>query len=138
MDRTIPRSAQEPRLTAFISQDPKMIDAYNNKQDLYAVIAQSAFDNDYGQNLEFYPDGYEVEVDGKKTYSGNNAQKTYTTDDDDSIILPKHYLVDSPEGEKQVLSLAVGDKINSNIGLIKIVNVEAINQKEIKLSFTNC
>ena len=53
-------SAQEPRLTAFVSQDQTMIDAYMKGQDLYAVIAQSAFDNNYEDNLEFYPEGSEI------------------------------------------------------------------------------
>lgn len=68
-------SAQEPRLTAFISQDPKMIEAYLKKQDLYAVIAQSAFDNEYKDNLEFWPAGTELEIDGKKVVAGNKTHK---------------------------------------------------------------
>ena len=56
----------EPRLTAFVSQDQTMIDAYMKGQDLYAVIAQSAFDNNYEDNLEFYPEGTEIEENGKK------------------------------------------------------------------------
>lgn len=63
-------SAQEPRLTAFVSQDQTMIDAYMKGQDLYAVIAQSAFDNNYEDNLEFYPEGTEIEENGKKIICG--------------------------------------------------------------------
>jgi DNA polymerase I-like protein with 3'-5' exonuclease and polymerase domains len=63
-------SAQEPRLTAFVSQDQTMIDAYMKGQDLYAVIAQSAFDNKYEDNLEFYPEGTEIEENGKKIICG--------------------------------------------------------------------
>lgn len=46
-------SAQEPRMLATFSQDKKMIEAYSQGKDLYAVIAQSAFHNEYRENLEF-------------------------------------------------------------------------------------
>lgn len=66
-------SAQEPRLTAFMSQDPKMIQAYLEGKDLYAVIAQSMFNNEYWENLEFYPEGTEIELDGKKIICGKKT-----------------------------------------------------------------
>ena len=66
-------SAQEPRLTAFVSQDQKMIDAYRNGQDLYAVIAQSAFHNNYEDNLEFYPEGTVIEENGKQVVCGKKT-----------------------------------------------------------------
>ena len=66
-------SAQEPRLTAFMSQDPKMIQAYLDGKDLYAVIAQSMFNNEYWENLEFYPEGTEIELDGKKIVCGKKT-----------------------------------------------------------------
>lgn len=56
-----------------MSQDDNMINAYLNNQDLYAVIAQSAFDNNYEDNLEFYPAGTEIEVDGQKVVCGNKT-----------------------------------------------------------------
>ena len=44
-----------------------MIDAYMKGQDLYAVIAQSAFDNNYEDNLEFYPEFTELnEIGGRQ------------------------------------------------------------------------
>ena len=66
-------SAQEPRLTAFMSQDPAMMKAYEEGRDLYAVIAQSAFNNNYEDNLEFYPEGTEIELDGKKIICGHKT-----------------------------------------------------------------
>ena len=66
-------SAQEPRLTAFISQDPHMVEAYKAGKDLYAVIAQSAFNNKYEDNLEFYPEGTELEIDGQKIIAGKKT-----------------------------------------------------------------
>ena len=40
-------SAQEPRLTAFMSGDTNMLQAYKEGKDLYCVIAQSVFNNEY-------------------------------------------------------------------------------------------
>lgn len=68
-------SAQEPRLTAHMSQDPAMIQAYAEGKDLYCVIAQAMYDNAYEENLEFYPAGTEIEIDGHKVVCGN---KTHT------------------------------------------------------------
>lgn len=56
-----------------MSQDPKMIQAYLDGKDLYAVIAQSMFNNEYWENLEFYPEGTEIELDGKKIVCGKKT-----------------------------------------------------------------
>ena len=66
-------SAQEPRLTAFMSQSPQMMQAYFEGKDLYAVIAQSMFNNEYWENLEFYPEGTEIELDDKKIICGKKT-----------------------------------------------------------------
>jgi len=66
-------SAQEPRLTAFMSQDAGMMQAYKEGKDLYAVIAQSMYNNEYWENLEFYPEGMEIELDGKKIICGKKT-----------------------------------------------------------------
>ena len=66
-------SAQEPRLSAYISQDKNMKNAYLEGKDLYAVIAQSMYDNNYEDNLEFYPEGTEIEIDGQKVICGNKT-----------------------------------------------------------------
>lgn len=50
-------SAQEPRLTAHMSKDPKMIKAYNDGKDLYAEMASLAFGVPYEECREFRPDG---------------------------------------------------------------------------------
>lgn len=63
-------SAQEPRLTAYYSQDENMLNAYKEGKDLYAVIASAAFDNRYEDNLEFYPEGTEIEFEGQKVICG--------------------------------------------------------------------
>ena len=60
-------SAQEPRLTCHLSGEDKMLNAYLEGKDLYAVISAGALKNNYEDNLEFYPEGTEIEIDGKKT-----------------------------------------------------------------------
>lgn len=66
-------SAQEPRLTAHMSGDENMKKAYAEGKDLYCVIAASVFNNNYEDNLEFYPAGTEIELDGKKIICGNKT-----------------------------------------------------------------
>jgi DNA polymerase I-like protein with 3'-5' exonuclease and polymerase domains len=66
-------SAQEPRLTAFMSGDENMQRVYAEGKDLYCVIAASIFNNKYEENLEFYPEGTEIELDGKKIICGNKT-----------------------------------------------------------------
>ena len=70
-------SAQEPRLTAFYSQDENMLNAYKEGKDLYAVIASAAFDNKYEDNLECYPEGTEIEFEGQRVICG---YKTHTNE----------------------------------------------------------
>lgn len=50
-------SAQEPRLTAHMSQDKKMIEAYIAGKDLYAEVASIAFGVPYEECLEKDPEG---------------------------------------------------------------------------------
>lgn len=50
-------SQQEPRLLANYSEDEKMIGAYKDGKDLYALIASEVYHNNYEDNKEFYPDG---------------------------------------------------------------------------------
>ena len=50
-------SAQEPRLTAHMSQDPKMIQAYMDGKDLYAEMASLAFGVPYDECRPNRPDG---------------------------------------------------------------------------------
>ena len=63
---TFRKSAQEPRLTAFMSQDENMLKAYQEKKDLYAVIASLSFNKPYEECLEFHPITGEKQVEGKE------------------------------------------------------------------------
>lgn len=59
------KQQQEPKLTAFVSQDPKMIEAFQQGRDIYATIAGLAFGLPYEKCLEFHPESGEYQPDGK-------------------------------------------------------------------------
>ena len=50
-------SQQEPRLLTHMCKDPKLIETYNNKKDLYATIASMVFKKDYWECMERWEDG---------------------------------------------------------------------------------
>lgn len=58
-------SGQEPKLTACISGDERMLYEYNNGIDPYVTLATIAFDLPYEDCCEFYPDGT-TNKEGKK------------------------------------------------------------------------
>ena len=62
-------SAQEPRITAFVSQDPNMIKSFQEGKDIYASIASLAFHVPYENCLEFNPITGENQPEGKKRRS---------------------------------------------------------------------
>ena len=68
-------SAQEPRLTAFYSQDEQMIQAYLDNKDLYAVIASASFNYPYEECLEFYPAGTKIIYEGEEVICGNKTHQ---------------------------------------------------------------
>lgn len=63
------RKAQEPRITAFVSQDPNMIKSFQEGKDIYASIASMAFGVPYENCLEFHPVTGENQPEGKKRRS---------------------------------------------------------------------
>ena len=65
----------EPRLTAFMSQDPAMIKAYAEGKDLYSVIASMSFNRKYEDCLEFYPEGTEIEFEGQRVVCGHKTHQ---------------------------------------------------------------
>lgn len=48
-------SQQEPKMTAFVSQDPHMVEAFKEGKDIYATIASLAFNYPYEECMEFNP-----------------------------------------------------------------------------------
>lgn len=116
-----------------------MIDAYMKGQDLYAVIAQSAFDNEYWENLEFYPEFTEITDGGKTVVAGTEKESTVSTNGTNFIEVPWCYLVQTANGEKQISQLQLSDKIISDIGELSILNISDQYIKNgikfIKISF---
>ena len=66
-------SAQEPRITTFLSGDPAMRQAYLEGKDLYCVIAANIYNNKYEDNLEHYQEGTILELDGKQVVCGHKT-----------------------------------------------------------------
>lgn len=58
-------SQQEPKLTAYVSQDEKMMKSFMEGKDIYATIASLAFNLPYEKCLEFHPETGEYQPDGK-------------------------------------------------------------------------
>lgn len=58
-------SQQEPKLTAFVSKDKGMIQAFKDGKDIYATIASLSFNLPYEKCLEFHPETGEYQPDGK-------------------------------------------------------------------------
>lgn len=69
------KSAQEPRLTAYYSQDENMLQAYREGKDLYSVIASISFGVPYEDCLEFYPEGTKIVIDGKEIVCGKKTHQ---------------------------------------------------------------
>lgn len=62
-------SQQEPKITAYVSQEPKMVNTFKEGRDIYATIASIAYDVPYEQCLEFHPQTHEYQPDGKSRRS---------------------------------------------------------------------
>ena len=78
-------SAQEPRLTAHMSRDEKMVQAYKDGKDVYSEIAAIAFNKTYEECLEFV-----LDENGNKTDVTNVEGKGRRTSAK-SIVLGINY-----------------------------------------------
>jgi len=58
-------SQQEPKLSAYVSQDPKLIDAFTHGRDAYATLVSTALNVPYEECLEFNPVTGELQPEGK-------------------------------------------------------------------------
>ena len=103
-----------------------MYKAYNEGKDLYAMIAMSAFDNNYEDNLEFYREFCEVDLDGKKVIAGSGKEFEIETDDTNSIIIPNCYLLLTNRGELPANEISLQDKIKSDDGYLEILDIAAV------------
>ena len=67
-------SQQEPKILAYASQDPNMINAFQHNRDIYSTIAALSFNKTYEECSEFYFD-----ENGKKTDQVNREGKERRT-----------------------------------------------------------
>ena len=58
-------SQQEPKLSAFISKDHRLVDAFMHNRDAYATLASIALGVPYEECLEFHPVTGELQPEGK-------------------------------------------------------------------------
>lgn len=108
-----------------------MYEAYNNSRDLYAIIAQSAFHNEYWDNLEFYKEFTELEVDGKTIIAGSGKEYSLQSDNQNSITIPWCYLVQTDRGEIAAEEIRPTDKLITETGQIAIDQIEPAEDTDV-------
>ena len=108
-----------------MSDDPAMRQAYLEDKDLYCVIAAKIYNNEYWENLENFPEGYVLELDGKKTVAGND--KSYKKQVTDKLEIPYYYLVPTVNGSVQASNIKAGDKIVATEGIFEVADIETEN-----------
>ena len=99
-----------------------MRQAYLEGKDLYCVIAANIYNNKYEDNLEHYPEGTVLELDGKQTVAGSD--KAYKKQVTDKLEVPYFYLVPTVNGNVQALNIKAGDKIVAAEGTFEVATVE--------------
>ena len=123
-----------------------MVQAYNEGKDLYAVIAQAMFNNEYWENLEFYKEFMEVDVGGTKVVAGSDKTVTYSMDSENSITVPWCYLLDTSRGQVSAEALIIGDSVKTESnGFLEILSIQPVEPtvvdgnivKNIKIIFKN-
>lgn len=105
-----------------------MYEAYNEKKDLYAMIAQSAFNNRYEDNLEYFVPGQEVEVDGKMVTAGSGEEYKVQIGETGVVSAKNWELLSTKRGEVAASSLKIGDVVVADGGEeFAVENVESAN-----------
>lgn len=100
----------------------KMKEAYMADKDLYAMIAQSAFNNKYQDNLEFYPEFEKVVVDGHEIVCGSGESRKVELINN-ALIIPACYLVPTQRGVVAATDLTIADQIESDEGYLIISSI---------------
>lgn len=106
-----------------------MRQAYLEGKDLYCVIAANIYNNNYEDNLEHYPEGTVIELDGKKTVAGSD--KSYKKQVTDKLEVPYYYLIPTVNGSVQASDLKAGDKIMADEGTFEVAAVETISENTV-------
>ena len=106
-----------------------MRQAYLEGKDLYCVIAANIYNNKYEDNLEHYPEGAVIELDGKKIVAGTD--KSYKKQVTDKLEVPYYYLIPTVNGSVQASDLKAGDKIIADEGAFEVAAVETISENTV-------
>lgn len=123
-------SQLEVKTAVYTSKDEKMKEAYESGKDLYSLIGSMAYNLPYEQCLEFYPEGTEIEIEGKKIICGN--EKTYEVESvDNTFTIPYFRLVNTSKGMVQASLLEPGDVLITDEKDVPIINVETKNNLTI-------
>ena len=136
-------SAQEPRITTFLSGDPAMRQAYLEGKDLYCVIAANIYNNNYWDNTEFYKEFTEVDIGGKVVIAGSDKVLSVTTDTENSITVPWCYLLTTKQGDIAAKDLLTTDLIRAGEEWLEIESIRYVTStiidntevKNIKITF---
>ena len=102
-----------------------MRQAYLEGKDLYCVIAANIYNNKYEDNLEHYPEGTIIELDGKKIVAGSD--KSYKKQVTDKLEVPYYYLIPTINGSVQASDIKAGDKITADEGAFEVATIETEN-----------
>ena len=127
-------SQQEPRLLTAYSEDEKLLDAYNNGKDMYATMGMGVYNNDYWDNMEHYPEGTVLELDGKKTVAGSD--KSYKKQVTDRLEVPYYYLIPTVNGSVPASDIKARDKITADEGAFEVASIEDL-EGIINIYFVN-
>lgn len=138
-------SQLEVKTSVYTSKDEDMKRAYLEGKDLYSLIASMAYKLPYEDCLEFYPEGTEIEVEGKKIICGNAKEAWLAYDESISgFKFPAYYNYYTTEGFMPINNigkelLVFEDRSDAsqraNISISGIVNLD--KDVVIKCSPTN-
>lgn len=92
-------------------------------QDLYSLIASKAYNNRYEDNLEFYPEGTKVMLEGKEVIAGDDRE-IIENFDNNSISIPFYRLISTTKGFIEASSLNINDVLITDEGNKVIKNIE--------------
>jgi len=127
-------SAQEVRMTAFMTQDQNMIQAYKDGKDLYAVVASNMYDNDYSDNREFYEEGTEITFEGRNVICGTGKSEAMQVSGQ-TFTVPYYKMLRTSADWVMAKDLHVGDALQPDDGAPQIIKSLSTVGKQTTITF---
>lgn len=121
-------SQLEVKTAVYASKDNKMREAYMEGKDLYSIIASMAYNKPYEECLEFYPEGTELNIEGKTVICGNEKEIVEEIIDN-TFTVPYYRLVNTPKGMITASDLKINDEVTTDEGNKKIAYISTNNKK---------